>query len=105
MSGAVATRANRSDRVDRQVLLLIYDQRLKERTRRAPEASATDSAPREWADVRREAKALNEEADLGRDEMAERLNLTRTQLQTQLRRLFKERQLTVRPRGRKKSRT
>jgi predicted transcriptional regulator len=91
--------------VDRQVLLLIYDQRLKERTRKAPEASATDPAPREWADVRREAKALYEEGELDHDEMAERLNLTRAQLQTQLRRLFKDGQLSPRPRGSKKNRT
>lgn len=75
--------------VDRQVLLLTYDQGLKERTRKAPQASPPDPAPCVWAGVRREAKALYENGDGDHDEMAVLLNSTRTQPQTQLRRLFR----------------
>jgi DNA-binding MarR family transcriptional regulator len=82
--------------VERQVSLLIYEDRLQERTRRPP--GADDAAPREWADVRRELQQLYDGNELDHAQMAQRLNITRTQLHSQLHRLFRERRLTPRSR-------
>jgi predicted transcriptional regulator len=78
--------------VDQQVYKLILGGGV------APRAGLVER-DRTWDDVREQLKPLYEASELDHDEMAARLKLSKSQLQSQLNRMFRQRQLTPRKRG------
>jgi hypothetical protein len=71
------------------------------RTRSLGPATTRDDASVARDDVRDELKPLYEAGELDHDEMAARLKITKSQLQSQLNKMFHQRQLSPRGRGRR----
>ena len=80
--------------VDQQVYKLIFAERLRRR-------AGLVEAGRTWAELRGELKPLYEAGDLDHEEIAARLKISKSQLQSQLNRMFRRGELAPRKPGRR----